>query len=93
MAGQLGDVRVTQQNLKVISTDVDRGLILLKGSVPGAKGGYILVKDAIKLPVPDNVPLPGTVDSDEGAKGNDVIVENSTSEDTVINGVQSVGKE
>ena len=93
MAGQLGDVRVTQQNLKVISTDVDRGLILLKGSVPGAKGGYILVKDAIKLPVPDNVPLPGTVDSDEGAKGNDVIVENITSEDTVINGVQSVGKE
>ena len=93
MAGHLGDVRVTQQNLKVISTDVDRGLILVKGSVPGAKGGYILVKDAIKLPVPDNVPLPGTVGSDEGAKGNDVIVENSTSEDTVINGVQSVGKE
>jgi large subunit ribosomal protein L3 len=93
MAGQLGDVRVTQQNLKVISTDVDRGLILLKGSVPGAKGGYILVKDAIKLPVPDNVPLPGTVGSVEGAKGNDVIVENSTSEDTVLNGVQSVGKE
>ena len=91
MAGQLGDVRVTQQNLKVISTDVDRGLILLKGSVPGAKGGYILVKDAIKLPVPDNIALPGTADGD--AKGGDLMVENSTSEDTVINGVQSDGKE
>ena len=58
MAGQLGDVRVTQQNLKVISTDVERGLIMLKGSVPGAKGGYIMVRDAIKHSIPSDVPIP-----------------------------------
>jgi len=60
MAGQLGDVRVTQQNLEVISTDVERGLIILKGSVPGAKGGYIMVRDAKKHPIPSDVTKPTT---------------------------------
>ena len=48
MAGHMGDVRVTKQNLEVISTDVDRGLIMVKGAVPGSKGGYIFISDAIK---------------------------------------------
>ena len=48
MAGHMGDVRVTKQNLEVVSTDVDRGLIMVKGAVPGSKGGYIFISDAIK---------------------------------------------
>jgi len=48
MAGHMGDRRVTKQNLQVISTDMDAGLIYVKGAVPGAKGGYLLVKDAVK---------------------------------------------
>src|SRR5512145_2838616 len=53
MAGHLGDERVTVLNLKVVSTDVERGLILVRGAVPGAEGGYVLVKDAVKRKAPD----------------------------------------
>ena len=59
MAGHLGAERVTTQNLKVVRTDVERGLILVEGSVPGANGGWILVRDAVKRKLPDGVPVPG----------------------------------
>ncbi len=58
MAGHMGDVQVTTQNLKVVSTDVERGLILVKGSVPGAEGSWVLVKDAVKRKLPEGVPFP-----------------------------------
>ena len=61
MAGHMGDVRVTTQNLQVFSTDVDRGLILVRGAVPGSKGAWILVRDAVKHPIPDNAPKPAGV--------------------------------
>jgi large subunit ribosomal protein L3 len=60
MAGHLGDERVTTQNLKVVKTDVDRGLIMVEGAVPGAKGGWILVRDAVKKPPPKDLPTPGS---------------------------------
>ncbi|MBL4786196.1 MAG: 50S ribosomal protein L3 [Cohaesibacteraceae bacterium] len=60
MAGHMGATRVTTQNLKVVKTDVARGLILVKGAVPGSKGGWILVSDAIKKSLPDDVPMPGS---------------------------------
>ena len=56
MAGHMGAEKVTTQNLKVVRTDVEKGLILIEGSVPGAKGGWILVKDAVKRPLPANAP-------------------------------------
>jgi len=59
MAGHLGDERVTTQNLKIVRTDAERGLILVEGSVPGAKGGWILVRDAVKRPRPEAAPVPG----------------------------------
>ena len=58
MAGHMGDTRVTTQNLEVYSTDADRGLILVRGAVPGSKGAWILVRDAVKYPLPDNAPKP-----------------------------------
>ncbi|WP_407965923.1 50S ribosomal protein L3 [Bartonella sp. C271] len=61
MAGHMGRVRVTTQNIEVVSTDVDRGLILVRGSVSGSKGSWILVRDAIKKPLPDNAPKPAGV--------------------------------
>ncbi len=61
MAGHLGDARTTVQNLEIHSTDADRGLILVAGAVPGAKGGYVLVSDAKKRPAPDGLPFPGAV--------------------------------
>ena len=59
MPGNLGDERVTTQNLKIVRTDADRGLILVEGAVPGAKGGWILVRDAVKKKLPEGVPTPG----------------------------------
>ncbi len=59
MAGHMGVERVTTLNLKVVQTDVERGLILVEGAVPGSKGGWITVRDAIKKPLPKEVPKPG----------------------------------
>ena len=61
MAGHMGDKQRTQQNLEVVRTDADRGLIFVKGSVPGSKNGWLLVKDAVKLPLPEGVPFPGAM--------------------------------
>jgi large subunit ribosomal protein L3 len=59
MAGQMGDVSVTTQNLRVVKTDVERGLIMIRGAVPGAKGGWVLLRDAVKRALPDGAPKPG----------------------------------
>jgi large subunit ribosomal protein L3 len=59
MAGHLGQERVTTQNLKVVRTDVERGLIMVQGSVPGAKGGWIMIKDAVKRPSHKDAAVPG----------------------------------
>ncbi len=58
MAGHMGSTRITTQNLEVVRTDAERGLVLVKGAVPGSKGAWILIKDAMKIARPDNAPLP-----------------------------------
>ncbi len=63
MAGHMGAARVTTQNLQVVRTDADRGLIMVKGAVPGSKGGWVTVKDAVKKPFPENAPLPAALKS------------------------------
>ncbi len=59
MAGHMGVDRVTTQNLKVVQTDVERGLILVEGAVPGHAGGWIYVRDAVKKALPKDAPQPG----------------------------------
>jgi large subunit ribosomal protein L3 len=59
MPGHMGVDRVTTLNLKVVQTDVERGLILVEGAVPGAKGGWIRVRDAMKRALPKDAPKPG----------------------------------
>ena len=61
MAGHMGSVRVTTQNLQVVRTDSDRGIIMIKGAVPGPKGSWVTVKDAVKKPTPENVILPAAL--------------------------------
>jgi len=58
MAGHMGDARTTVQNLDVVETRADEGLILVRGGVPGAKQGWVLISDAVKKALPDNVPTP-----------------------------------
>jgi large subunit ribosomal protein L3 len=69
MAGHLGAERVTTQNLVVVKTDADRGLILVKGSVPGAKGGWIMISDAIKRTLPAEAPMPAAIRASAAAAG------------------------
>jgi large subunit ribosomal protein L3 len=59
MGGHLGVERVTTQNLRVVQTDPERGLILVEGAVPGVKGGWIFVRDAVKRALPKDAPKPG----------------------------------
>lgn len=59
MGGHLGVERVTTQNLRVVQTDLSRGLILVEGAVPGVKGGWIFVRDAVKRALPADAPKPG----------------------------------
>ncbi len=92
MAGHMGDVRVTTQNLEIVRTDVERGLLLIKGSVPGSKGGWVLIRDAIKKALPESVPFPGAfrlgeeetpkaADTETEAPAEEVVVE--AAEETV----------
>jgi large subunit ribosomal protein L3 len=61
MAGHLGAERVTVQNLQIVSTDLERGLILIKGAVPGVDNSYVLVRDAVKRARPSEAPFPAGI--------------------------------
>jgi len=63
MAGHMGAARITTQNLEVVRTDADRGLIMVKGAVPGSKGGWVTLKDAVKKDTPENVIYPAALRS------------------------------
>jgi len=58
MAGHMGDARTTVQNLQIVEARADEGLLLVRGGVPGAKGGWILISDAVKKDLPADVPTP-----------------------------------
>ena len=68
MAGHMGSVRCTTQNLQVVRTDSDRGIIMIKGAVPGPKGSWVTVKDAVKKPTPENLVLPAALRAKETPK-------------------------
>ncbi len=61
MAGHMGDRQRTQQNLEIVRTDADRGLIFVRGSVPGSKNGWLMVKDSVKVALPEGAPFPGAM--------------------------------
>jgi len=61
MAGHMGAKNRTQQNLEIVRTDLERGLLFVKGSVPGHKGGWLLVKDSVKVPRPEGAPYPAGI--------------------------------
>jgi len=67
MAGHMGAARVTTQNLQVVKTDADRGLIMVKGAVPGSKGGWVTIKDAVKKAAPEGLAFPAALKSAQQA--------------------------
>ena len=90
MAGQMGNVTITTQNLEVVGTDPERGLILVKGAVPGARDGYVRIADAVKKLPPDGLPFPCAIRGQEpeppgeasasDANGDEVAAEEALSE-------------
>ena len=90
MAGQMGNVTITTQNLEVVGTDPERGLILVKGAVPGARDGYVRIADAVKKLPPDGLPFPCAIRGQEpeppgeasasDADGDEVAAEEAVSE-------------
>ncbi|MBV6632934.1 MAG: 50S ribosomal protein L3 [Alphaproteobacteria bacterium] len=90
MAGHMGDERVTQQNLKVHAVDVEEGVILVRGAVPGAKQGWVLVRDAVKKARPDDVPLPAAfrsadepkAEEEAAAPAEEAVTEETAAEET-----------
>lgn len=70
MAGHMGDRNVTTQNLLVMAADEEEGIIMLRGAVPGAKGSYVLLSDAIKRALPSSAPVPAAFKGANAAKAN-----------------------
>ena len=75
MAGHMGNLRVTTLNLEVVETDKERGLVLVRGAVPGTKGGWVLVRDAVKRALPKEAPKPGSFRKVEAAAQSDTPAE------------------
>jgi large subunit ribosomal protein L3 len=71
MAGHLGVERVTTLNLRVVETDIERGLILVEGAVPGTSGSWIYVRDALKKALPKEAPKPGNFRMPEASSGDE----------------------
>ncbi|SUZ84224.1 uncharacterized protein METZ01_LOCUS37078 [marine metagenome] len=91
MAGHMGNSRVTTQNLEVVRVDPDEGYIFVKGSVPGPKGGWVILKDSVKSKLPENVPLPTAIkvnDKEDKPKEekNDQLEKNELSEKSTDEG-------
>ena len=87
MAGHMGAVRNTTQNIEVVGVDLEEGVVLLQGAVPGPKGGWVLISDAIKAKLPDGVPFPaGLVDgAAEDAPAEDAAAaDDAVAEDAVV---------
>ncbi len=61
MAGHMGDRRVTVQSLRVVSTDAERGLVMVRGCIPGSEGSWVMIRDAAKRKAPEGLPFPAAV--------------------------------
>jgi len=61
MSGHMGQVLVTTLNVEVVKTDVERGLIMVKGAVPGSKGSWVMIRDAVKVPLHKDAPKPAAL--------------------------------
>ncbi|MDE2357543.1 MAG: 50S ribosomal protein L3 [Alphaproteobacteria bacterium] len=83
MAGHMGQDTVTTLNLTIYKVDVERGLILVKGAVPGAEGGYVRIRDAVKAPLPAEAPHPGAIKA-RGASAPEAVVEENAAPEVVV---------
>jgi large subunit ribosomal protein L3 len=90
MAGHLGDHQVTVLNLEVVQTDVERGLVMVRGAVPGSKGAWLLIRDAVKRRLPEGVPMPGAFRAPPAATEPATVSEALPADQPAIEGGESV---
>jgi large subunit ribosomal protein L3 len=92
MAGHMGARNRTQQNLEIVRTDVERGLLFVKGSVPGHKGSWCLVKDAVKVPAHADLPYPAGLKqaASPATEAPAEVVENEVIEEAAVNEAPAV---
>ena len=91
MAGHMGARNRTQQNLEIVRTDAERGLLFVKGSVPGHKGGWLSVQDAVKVARNENAPYPAGLKQDAKAPTNDTPVESQVADNAPATGESTEG--
>jgi large subunit ribosomal protein L3 len=83
MAGHYGVERITVQNLEIVRTDAERGLILVKGAIPGAEGSYVEVRDAVKKALHADAPVDGSFKA-PASDGGDVKIEGTAADNIVL---------
>ena len=93
MAGHMGAVRVTTQNLEIVRTDVEEGLILVQGAVPGSKGGWVEIRDAVKGTKATDLPMPGAFRTGAPAKAETVVSDEGGDVDAKPEAKKSSGEE
>ena len=85
MAGHMGQTRVTTQNLEIVRTDAERGLVLVRGAVPGSRGGFVLIRDAVKAALPEGAPVPAALlETAAPAAEEDQVTQETAAEDTAV---------
>ena len=89
MAGHMGASRNTTQNIEVVAVDNDEGVVLLCGSVPGSKNGWVLISDAVKVARPDNAPFPAGLLSDLASASEEAPAVDSVAKGSAVNAAQS----
>ncbi|NNC36643.1 MAG: 50S ribosomal protein L3 [Hyphomonadaceae bacterium] len=93
MAGHMGAVRVTTQNLEIVRTDVEEGLILVRGAVPGSKGGWVEIRDAVKGTKAADLPVPGAFRTGAPVKAETVVSDEGGDVDAKPEAKKSSGEE
>jgi large subunit ribosomal protein L3 len=86
MAGHMGAERVATQNLEVVASDADRGLILVRGAVPGSRQGWVLIRDAVKRVLPEGVPFPAALRGGSAAAAEDAPAESAGADEAAAAG-------
>ena len=89
MAGHMGDVQATQQNLTIVETRPEEGLILVRGSIPGAKGSWVTITDAVKKALPKDAPMPASLKGDN-APADEAPVDETPAEEAATEEVVAV---
>ena len=80
MAGQMGAKQRTTQHLEIVRVDAERGLVMMKGAVPGAEGGYLTIKDSIRRPTPADAPVPAALKADAAPAAEEAPAEEAPAE-------------